>query len=240
MATPSYNLDKIKFIVPPQTFEKAVNLYERGRVKNFEDGIGSFSAVVYGTKPYRVSVEARNFGYSYCECYLGQNNTLCKHVIAVAIYSILRGGKLTKEEKKQITNPSSSGVIGELSKTELSLVKKEVTKSISYIKYYEGPSRTWFAYQDSLIEGVNRLSTIISKLPVSFQTADLVVNILLRLDKKLSNGVDDSDGTIGDFMTETVEVLKEYSKIDKNIKKSFKKLEDIDSSFGWEEPLINK
>lgn len=57
--SPRYDIDKIKFATAAPTFEKAIGLYESGKVTKFEEGIGTYSAVVLGTKPYRVSVEAR-------------------------------------------------------------------------------------------------------------------------------------------------------------------------------------
>jgi len=126
-----------------------------------------------------------------------------------------------------------------LTSEELSLVKKEVTVAMRYIKAYHGPSRTWFAYQDSLQEGCNRLASIVSGLPVSKQTSALVIDTLLRLDKKLCNGgVDDSDGTVGDLITTAGSMLEEYVKLDPNCAESFEKLKDQDTCFGWEEPLI--
>ena len=110
---------------------------------------------------------------------------------------------------------------------------------MKYIKPYTGPSRTWFAYQDSLMEGCNRLSALVSKLPVSRQTADLLVSLLLRLDKKLSlGGVDDSDGTVGGFIEEVVEVLKDFARLDSACIKSFEKLTGQQTCFGWEESLV--
>ena len=83
------------------------------------------------------------------------------------------------------------------------------------IRAYTGPSRTWFAYQASLCEGCNRLSAVFSELPVSEQTAELVVKTLLRLDEKLCRGgVDDSDGTIGGFIEESVVMLERYTETD--------------------------
>ncbi|OGG08980.1 hypothetical protein A2154_05310 [Candidatus Gottesmanbacteria bacterium RBG_16_43_7] len=238
MIKPTFDLDKIKFSTDKTTFKKAVDLYESGKVTQFEEGIDSYTAIVLGTKPYQVSVEARDYNYSYCGCYLGQNNTLCKHMIAVAIYAVAGGKKLSEEEKTQITSPVASGVLGELKPEKINQVKKEITKAVSYIKYYRGPSRTWFAYQDSLTEGCNRLSAIISKLPISVQITDLIVNLLVRLDKKLQSGVDDSDGTVGGFIEETVKVLEEYARLDKNVIGSFNKLEGLQTCFGWEEPLV--
>lgn len=60
---PVYDLDKIKLATDGPTFEKAVDLYEGGKVTQFEEGIGGYSAVVIGTKPYRVSIEARRHDY---------------------------------------------------------------------------------------------------------------------------------------------------------------------------------
>lgn len=214
-------------------------MYESGKVTQFEEGIGAYSAVVRGSKPYRVLVEARRYDYGHCECYLGQNDTLCKHMVAVAIYAVKEGKPLTDEDKRQVSQVTCSGRLGELSKGELSVIKKEITAAMRYIKSYDGPSRTWFAYQNSLQEGCNRLSKIVSELPVSEPTAKLLVDMLLRLDDKLCrSGVDDSDGTVGGFIEETVQVLKEYAKLDYSCAKTFKELKGKETCFGWEEPLL--
>lgn len=237
---PKYNLDKIKFATDGPTFEKAVSLYEDGKVTEFKDTGFTFTATVLGTQPYKVFVSSKNYDMGGCECYLGKNDTLCKHMVAVAIYAVIGGKKLTDEDKKSInSNPVSSGRLGILSKEELTKVKKEINDAARYIKPYNGPSRIWFAYQDSLTEGCNRLAKIVSDLPVSEQTARLLIDLLLRLDKKLQvGGVDDSDGTVGGFIEETVSMLQDYAQRDKNIINSFKKLVGIESCFGWEEPLV--
>lgn len=236
---PTYDLDKIKFATDGPTFEKAVGLYESGKVTQFEEGIGAYSAVVQGSKPYRVSVEARRYDFGHCECYLGQNDTLCKHMVAVAIYAVTSGKPLSDEDKRLVTGPTCSGRLGILSKKDLSAFQKAITAYMRYIKPYSGPSRIWFSYQNSLQEGCNRLAKLVSDLPVSEQTATLLVNMLLRLDDKLCRGgVDDSDGTIGGFIEETVNVLKEYTRIDSSCKETFRLLEGRETCFGWEEPLL--
>ncbi len=236
---PKYDLDKIKFATDAPTFEKAVGLYESGKVTQFEEGIGSYSAIVFGTKPYRVSVEARRYDYGHCECYLGQNETLCKHIVAAAIYAVKEGKPLTDEEKRLTSRATCSGWLGELSKEELAAAKKEITGAMKYIKPYNGPSRIWFSYQSSLSEGCNRLAKIISDLPVGEQTASLLVDMILRIDDKLCRGgVDDSDGTVGGFIEETVNMLEEYAKLDMNCVKAFNKLKGRETCFGWEEPLL--
>ncbi|MEK7061311.1 MAG: SWIM zinc finger family protein [Patescibacteria group bacterium] len=238
MNLPLFNLDKIKFGVDERTFQKALALYEIGRVTNFGNNGFSFTADVLGSRPYKVVVLRKKFNEGNCECYLGQNETLCKHMVAVAIYAVLGGREIKEEERKQVTKPEVSGVVGELNTEELKKVKEEIIYALKFIKYYSGPSKTWFAYQDSLWEGKNRLSSIISKLPISKQTADLIIGVLLRLDKKIQNGVDDSDGTVGGFIEETVDILKDFPKYDAKIIESFKKLAGISSCFGWEESLV--
>lgn len=239
MNPPDFTLDKIKFSTDGSTFERAVKLYENGKVTEVEEGIRSYTAIVQGTKPYRVSVEARNFRYSYCTCYLGQRDTYCKHMLALALYVVKDGQPLTDEDKKQVHAPTCSDKLGKLSDRDLTTTKKAITSAMRYVKPYRGPSRTWFAYQNSLSEGCNRLSAIVSNLPVGEQTASLLVNLLLRLDKKLcTGGVDDSDGTVGGFIEEVVGVLKEYAKLDQACIKSFAKFQSRETCFGWEEPLL--
>jgi len=236
---PDYSLDKIRFGTDSATFEKAVDLYGKGKVTKFEENIRAYSAVVLGSKPYQVSVEARRYDYGHCTCYLGEQDILCKHMVALAIYAILRGKPIPEKDRQTITSPISSGKLGELSKEESSDVKKKITDAFKYIKAYTGPSKLWFAYQCSLSEGVARMSAIISELPASKQTAEILIDLLLRLDKKVCNGgVDDSDGTVGTFMQEVVMVLEEYTKIDPKVVESFKKLKGKETCFGWEEPLL--
>ncbi|MFH1412442.1 MAG: hypothetical protein ABIG10_00215 [bacterium] len=236
---PAYNLDKIKFATDSPTFERAVDLYENVKITQFKKELNGFFATVLGTKPYKVYVNRRHYDLGDCECYLGQNNTLCKHMVAVAIYACLDGKKLSKEDKKIVSSPECSGKLAELSKKKLAETKKAITSAMRYIKAYTGPSRTWFVYQNSLNEGVNRLSAIVSELPVSEQTAKLLVDTLLRLDKKLcTGGVDDSNGTVGGFIYEVVSMLQEYAKLDPTCIKAFEKLCDQETCFGWEESLV--
>lgn len=239
MQRPNYNINKIKFATDGPTFEKAVMLYENGKVTQVEEGSRSYSAIVVGTKPYKVSVETRRYDFGHCTCYLGQNNTLCKHMVALAIYVIMDGKILTAEDKKLVQSASCSGRLGILNSAELSNIKELITDALRYIKPYTGPSRTWFAYQNSLEEGSNRLSVLVSQLPVSIVTAQLIVNLLLRLDKKLSTGgVDDSNGIVGGFIEELVVVLEDYAKLDSVCVKVFNTLHDKETCFGWEKPLL--
>ena len=235
----NYNLNKIKFVTKEATFKRAVGLYESGKVTEIEELGGYYSAVVLGTDPYHVSVSARNYKHGHCTCYLGQKDALCKHIVALALYAVMDGRSLTDKDKQLSHHVECSKRREVLSKDELTVVKRTITESMRYIKPYRGPSRTWFANQDSLREGCNRLSVIVSDLPVNEQTADILVKLLLRLDKKLRvGGVDDSNGIVGGFMTEVVEMLEEYVQVDPNCIKAFELLIDKKTCFEWEESLV--
>jgi len=236
---PIYDINKIKFSTDRATFEKAVALYENGRVTQLEESMGGFSAIVLGSKPYHVFVDMRYHDRGCCDCYLGQNDTLCKHMVAVAIHAAMMGQPLGDTDKKYISCAQCSGRLQELNKEELATIKKSITGAMRYIKPYDGPSKTWFAYQNSLAEGCNRLSAIISDLPINKKTTTLLVDMLLRLDKKLcQGGVDDSDGTVGNFIYETVNVLKEYIRLSPSYVTAFDALKNRETCFGWEEPLL--
>ncbi|MEK6846670.1 MAG: hypothetical protein AABY16_00725, partial [Nanoarchaeota archaeon] len=63
--------------------------------------------------------------------------------------------------------------------------------------------------------------------------------MLLRLDERLcQGGVDDSDGTVGGFIERAVNMLCEYVKLEPDCKKEFHTLENRETCFGWEEPLL--
>jgi len=237
--TPKYDLEKIKFATDSPTFDKAIDLYDKERVTQFKNLNDGYSAVVLGGNPYQVFVSSRDFDVGSCTCYLGVNDTLCKHMVAVAIFAVKSGKSLTIEDKTQNNNLIFSGKTGILTDTQLSKFKESVSEALRHIKSYRGPSKIWFSYQNSLEEGCNRLSALLSKLPAERQTAKLIVDLLLRLDKKLSQGgVDDSNGTLGGFMQEIVVMLTDFEKIDPECKKEFEKLRGRETSFGWEEPLL--
>lgn len=235
---PSYDLKKIKFATDGATFERAVGLYEGGKVTEVEELGGDYSAVVFGTKPYRVSISAQRYGHGDCTCYLGQKDTLCKHMVALALHAVMKGKPLGSDDKQQRHQAVCSDRREVLKKEELVAVKKSITKSMRYIKPYAGPSRTWFANQDSLREGCNILSAIISDLPVNKQAAEILVNLLLRLEKKLCGGVDDSNGIVGGFMNGVVQILEEFARIEPDCIKVFKSLIGLETCSGWEESLV--
>ena len=236
--SPTYDINKIKFATDEGTFQRAVDLYESGKVTEVKETFGDFSAIVLGTKPYRVSISGRRYKDAHCTCYLGEQGTLCKHAVALALQAVLNGKPLAAEDKQQHNEIKRSDRREALTDQELAAVKASISDAMKHIKPYSGPSRTWFANQDSLQEGCNRLRAIISDLPVHPQTAALLVNLLNRLEKKVSvSGVDDSNGIVGGLAGELIGLLEEFARIDPACVDAFEALCGNDA-FGWKEPLV--
>jgi len=234
-----YTIDNLRFGVDPGTYQRAIEIYEKKKVTNFQRFLHASSATVRGTHQYDVIVDTRHYDRGSCTCYLGQQDILCKHMIAVALYSLLEGRPLQPSHKESTDAPVCSGELGTLDAMELRSAQSQIKIGLSCIKAYNGPSRTWFAYQARLCEGCSRLSETVSKLPVSQKTAKMLVQLLLKLDDKLCrSGVDDSDGTVGTFMEETVQVLIQFAALDPSCIKEFTVLQNKETCFGWEETLI--
>lgn len=233
-----FTLDDVKYGTDRRTYERAVGLYDLGKVTQVVKGDRVYSAVVIGSQPYQVSMNTRQFSFGACNCYLGENETLCKHLVALSIHAVMDGKQLREKDRERVVRPVCSGALGEFDEEELAEAKNAITANMRYIKPYTGPSRHWFEYQHSLEEGCARLSALISEFPVSAQTSAVLVNLLLRLDRKILDAVDDSDGTVGGFIQELVALLEEYARLDKACIQTFKKLRNRSTCFDWEDPLL--
>lgn len=236
---PKYDIDKIKYSVDDITFEKAVDLYNNKKVKNFQFYSNGFAAIVEGTQKYHVHVSLTNINRGVCDCYLGQNGILCKHIIALGIYAVLGGTKMKKEDMEPIGELKLRGIIGELNEEELEWFKKKTSEALKYLKPYLGPSKTWDANQASLAKGCNMLTDIFNKITISLQTTELIIKTLLKVDKKLSNaGIDDSNGIVGGFLENAGYFLNDFAKINPECVKKFKLLYKQKTSFDWDKPLL--
>ncbi|MCH2188815.1 SWIM zinc finger family protein [Candidatus Gracilibacteria bacterium] len=234
-----YTLQDIKHSSDKKSFEKAIQLYESGKILQPKETERHIEAVVAGTQNYDVFVDKKDFMHSDCNCYLGQQGVLCKHIIALALFGVKKGVDIPETDQVFIDKPVSSGVLGDIDIEQFRQFKIEISQALRYIKAYHGPSKKWFEYQDSLSRGCMMLAEIFSALPVGESTAQLVVSTLLKLDTKLSiGGVDDSDGVLGNFIEESVQMLCEYAEQDHQCTQAFRILHTKETCFGWEEPLL--
>jgi hypothetical protein len=238
-APPEYNLDTIRYAVDEGTWERAVALYEGGKVKDVKELRDGYAARVSGGSVYQVNVSRKHVDRGDCDCYVGKNGELCKHMIAVAIYAVRGGEPLSAEDKRHVSEVVFSGATGDISDDALKEAKQHITAGMRCIKAYDGPSRTWFAYQGKLDEGCMRIAEAVSVLPAHEKTAKLLLDTLLKLDKKLSTGgVDDSDGVVGNCMNGIVDVLLAFAAAEPACVRAFRILEKSEACFEWDKPLI--
>lgn len=232
---PAYSLNDIRLSVGEREFSKGLRLYESGAVKQLCAVGRGYEATVQGTHLYSVYVEARGFDYGNCTCYLGQNDELCKHIIALAIAAVhaYRPDATTLDDTP-LGIAVCSGEVRALTEAERLSVKAEITAALRHIKSYNGPSWVWFQYQDSLTQGVRTLLLALASLPVCTESVDIVINLLKRLDRKLLDAVDDSDGTVGDGMIQIVELLNLFTHLDPSLEVYIRKRLPSGEMFDWQ------
>lgn len=232
---PGYTIADIQVDVGDHEFKKGMDLYRRGAVGNVRQEFFGWRADVRGTQLYSASVEASAFDRGDCSCYLGQNDQLCKHMIALAIAVVHMH---RPENAKPIAHPLDqavcSGEVRDIAPEEAQKIKRNITAAMRHIKSYNGPSRVWFQYQDELTKGCRLILLSLAELPICEKSVDIVIDVLKRLDRKLAGAVDDSDGTVGDAMQEIVELLNLFSDIHPAIIPYVQKNLPEGEMFDWE------
>ena len=81
--------------------------------------------------------------------------------------------------------------------------------------------------------------TILSLLPVCKTSADMCINLIIKLDDKLAtSGIDDSDGTIGDLVEQIMELLSMFGDEDPNLKTYIINKFPRKTNFEWEKEFF--
>ncbi len=237
---PAFTLFDIQMSVGDEEFKKGKKLFDGGKVNHLKPDFGGFNAIVSGTHDYVVSISTGDFDRGNCNCYVGQKDILCKHMIALAIASIF---KYRPEDATVIQTPLEqavcNGEVREITKDELVVIKKEISSALKFIKNYGGSSKTWFAYQDSLLKGKRLVLYALSNLPVCEKSADVCISLIIKLDDKLANsGIDDSDGTVGDLVENIMELLSMFVVDNLKLKAYIINKFPKQTNFGWEKELF--
>jgi len=183
-----------------------------------------YSATIKSARPYKVSISGRRVDEAECTCYMGQNDMLCKHVLALAFAVLDATGGLTKEAAP----------------LELRGAKLRVASGMKKLKPYNGPSRIWFSYQRDLATGAGMISDAISNLAPTKEHADYLWSLVMRISKKLATGgIDDSNGVIGNCVSELVIQLGTYAKAQPELAVHMHSYCKNDTGFGFEDELLN-
>ena len=226
MQQPKFNFADVKFADGPATFKRAQDLYKAGKVNAIRETSFGYSATVLGTHAYKVSVSSKRVDDGHCDCYLGQNDRLCKHVLALALAVLTISGK------------ASIDSTGAQASTDLSEVKQQVAEAMRHLKAYTGPSRIWFSYQRKLATGAGIIAHAVNALPPSKENAVYLWRLVERLDKKLSNRVDDSDGFVGECAYKIIQQLADYAKASPDLAPLIKRFAEKKTSFNFESELL--
>ena len=223
MHAPDFDYADAKYAAGSKIFERALNLYKSGKVGKIETNPAYYIATVQGTQSYKVSISMKHIEYCDCTCYMGQHGQFCKHIIALSLAVLHASGKMTEPPVTTIT--------------ELKLIKPIVTGAMQKLKPYTGSSRTWFDYQRKLTTGAEMIADTVSNLPATTENAKYLWSIIQRIDKKLINGVDDSDGIVGDCASMIIEQLASYSNNELELTPVIKQLSSKKTNFCFEDDL---
>lgn len=224
MTQPTFTIQDIKYSVDAIMFERAKKLFESGKVQKIAETPHGYTATVQGTSPYQVSLSRKHIDQGYCDCYMGQNDELCKHMLALGLAVLHLSGK-AEEVKEESPN-------------DFDAVKQLVASGMRKIKPYHGPSKIWFSYQRELDVGAGMIEVAVRNLPAGKENARYLWSLVLKLSKKLSHGgVDDSDGTVGGCIFALVEQCGRYAKEKPELKPLIQKFTEDDTGFGFEENL---
>lgn len=224
---PVFSYSDIKFAESKATFGRAVALFAGGKVTDFCEIGDGYQAIVIGTQPYRVRVNYKRVDYADCDCYLGQNDSLCKHMLALALAALHKYGMIDDKGKPTATT-----------RLKTKDAKLHITAALRKIGSYNGPSRIWFEYQRKLDVAAGMIIEAVPLLETNLDNAKYLWKLVLKLSKKLScGGVDDSNGTIGDAVMAIIDRIAHMAKNDDAIRHWAVNHCGEDTGFGFEENL---
>lgn len=221
---PLFTIQDIKYSIDDATFQRAKKLFDCGKVKKIVETPHGYQATVEGTSLYKVSLSIKHIDKGYCDCYMGQNDMLCKHMLALALAVLNLSGGENLEKDNLPKN--------------LDAVKQLVPGAMRKIKSYSGPSKIWFSYQRELNVGSGCIVEAVQKLPATKENAEYLWSLVLKLSKKLSHGaVDDSNGTVGNCIVSLVKQCAGYAKEKAELKLIIERFAEDDTGFGFEDIL---
>jgi len=223
MKIPKYTKEDIMYAEEEAMVSRAQELFEKGKVENITGDSRGYNATIKSTKAYRVSVSANNYDLGFCDCYMGQKDQLCKHLLALCLAVLDMTGINDKETARL---------------ESLADVKKEVTRGMRKFSAWTGGSHLWFAYQRKLSIGSGIVINAIDVLEPNEENAKYLWSVVMKISKKYATGgIDDSDGTIGNCVHEIINVLGAFAKEKPELHDQIIKYTKDDTGFCFEENL---
>lgn len=227
MIEPKFTYSDIKFAESEPIFARARQLFHTGCVQDLEQISDGYRATVQGSSPYRVRLSQKRIDYADCTCYMGQNDELCKHVLAVGLAVLYEFEGVTRDGE-----PTARFAI------DSSDAQDHISAGMRYIRSYDGPSRIWFEYQRKLDIGAGMIIEGAAALETTRDNAKYLWRLIVRLSKRLSTGgVDDSNGTVGEVVSVVMRQIADMAAEDASIREWALKNCHDDTGFGFEVDL---
>ena len=225
MQHPKFTFEEVRFADTAASFDRALTLFESGKVGPISSDRYGYSAVIRGTHPYQVSLSAKRVDTCSCDCYLGQHDRLCKHVLALALAVLHASGKIS-HPRSTLSAPKSPED-----------AKQAIREGMKKLRRYTGPSRVWFSYQRDLAAGSGMIAESVTALPPTQQNARFLWRLIERLDRKLATTVDDSDGVVGECMATIIRHLGDYAAQAPELAPTIRAFCNRKTDFGFENDL---
>lgn len=92
---PKFTYDDVVFSVDEALLDRAVTLFKTKKITGFNSDERGYWGVVKGSKDYRVSVSRKRIDLAGCDCYMGENGDLCKHVLALCLEALYQAKVIT-------------------------------------------------------------------------------------------------------------------------------------------------
>ncbi len=169
---PSFTYHDVRFADSSAVFARAVQLFKSKKVAEFQELPNGYRAIVLGTKPYRVEMSAKRIDYADCTCCMGQNDQLCKHMLALALQALYiyeqiddTGAPIGASQFDPVDAPA------------------HVAAGMRYLRSYGGGSKEWFAYQQKLAIGTSMITEAIQSIPASTKKTRCLVRHFAALRK---------------------------------------------------------
>ena len=227
MIEPRFTYSDVKFAEDGAIFARAKQLFREGCVQDVTEIRDGYCAIVRGGHSYRVRLNQKRIDYAGCDCYMGQNDQLCKHVLALALAVLSEFGGVTPDGE-----PTATFVV------DAADARDHIAAGMHYIRAYTGPSRIWFEYQRKLDIAAGMISEGVDALETSKDNAKYLWRLVLRLSRKLSEGgVDDSNGTIGGAIFTIMRRIAAMAAADNSIREWALTNCHEDTGFGFETEL---
>ncbi|CAN5667851.1 hypothetical protein BH23PAT2_BH23PAT2_00820 [soil metagenome] len=224
-----FTYSDIKFADSEGMFQRALDLFCAAKVTKFASHPRGFNAVVKGGSNYHVSISSKKIDDGACDCYMGQDGQLCKHLLALGLFVLQQNGMI--DERGQPTGNA---------KLAPADARLHIAAGVRKIRPYDGPSRIWFGYQRDLDIGVGMIAEGVNLLEPSLDNAKYLWKLVIRLSRKLSHGgVDDSNGTVGGGIDDILSTIVDMTMSDKKIRQYVIKNCTEETGFGFEENLAN-